>query len=464
MSLIALLNASYLLFLTLNKSETCVAGLSCIEILQSKFAIILSVPLPVFGIAYFAGLLFLSLRYTRDKQGVKPVLFLYLLIGTFASAYFMAIQFVILKAFCLFCTLSATIVLLLILSVFFTDRKFMKKVSLSLLAHSAFVYSITVVLTVLIGLLGLLQLLKSYDVNVTSQIAISTNIGDFSTDDLDALAGIKPLQIEDSLYRLRKDTLITHLISVEREALGGLSEAEFYQAFITHGFSILSEEDLEKIKTAKMSNTLKNILSENKPMTQEIHNERLDKFLMDLEKKYEISYNLYPKTSITVQPNPHYVLSEGNIDAPIKITIFSDFLCSHCAIVHKILEKEIKNNPDLFYIEYRHFSHMGDLSNQLAKLSVCAHKQGQFPAFATNYYDHQKELTMSTFLSYLPRNLDIQDMQKCFYSPLPKQVVDADMKEVERLRINATPTFIINGYLGSKTILENEIKKFSAPQ
>ena len=94
----------------------------CNTVAESPYSRVLGVPLADFGVAFY-GLLFIlaalelayPMRYVRRAiQGLAAA-------GLIASAYFMFLQFSVINAVCIYCTVSAVISLLIFVLAYFIE-------------------------------------------------------------------------------------------------------------------------------------------------------------------------------------------------------------------------------------------------------------------------------------------------------------------------------------------------------
>ena len=119
LSLIAIANASYLTLLKLTATDNCLIGNSCNDVINSIYGSILGVPLSYIGVIFFTCVSYLLFQYKFKKSVNLNHIFYVLILGSVASLLFLIIQFVIIKSFCLFCTLSAIITFTLTILCFY---------------------------------------------------------------------------------------------------------------------------------------------------------------------------------------------------------------------------------------------------------------------------------------------------------------------------------------------------------
>ena len=86
----------------LNAAVPCTITHGCNEVLQSRYANFLNVPLPIWGIAFYFGVTFSALMANRYAKW-KKVLTGLLSAGALAALAFLYIQFFVLGKICQYC-------------------------------------------------------------------------------------------------------------------------------------------------------------------------------------------------------------------------------------------------------------------------------------------------------------------------------------------------------------------------
>ena len=162
-------------------------------------------------------------------------------------------------------------------------------------------------------------------------------------------------------------------------------------------------------------------------------------------------------------------ISEGNIDAKIKIIIYESLTCSHCADFHKNVYPEIKNefiDSGLVLIEFRNFP----LDMAALNASKIAHCKNDGNSKILHFlYQNQSDWAKGKDLEELNKNLlnvvnlgnfNI-DFDKCLESKQIEDHILSDRIEgVKKFQINATPTIIINDEKFEENLTFKNLKKY----
>lgn len=143
--------------------------------------------------------------------------------------------------------------------------------------------------------------------------------------------------------------------------------------------------------------------------------------------------------------------TENFYDAPLRVSIFSDFQCPVCKVfAEEMLPKLIrhfKGKMNLQYFAYPMDSNCNhNLSRQMhpiacsaAYLSTCF--KDDFVNMHDQLYFDQQELS-EPYLQDLSQKLNIS---KCFHGPEAREFVDKMILDGDKMGVNATPTLIVNG-------------------
>jgi protein-disulfide isomerase len=143
----------------------------------------------------------------------------------------------------------------------------------------------------------------------------------------------------------------------------------------------------------------------------------------------------------------------GNPNAAIKIVEYSDFQCPACSRYSGIGEQLVALLGDQIGFAYRHFPlrEIHPNANLAAQATEVAGKSGKFWEMAQILFTTQQEWSESTqplvqFVNYAQQiGLDGTTFAKQIDDKDVKALVEADYLSALVLKINATPTFYVNG-------------------
>jgi len=162
-------------------------------------------------------------------------------------------------------------------------------------------------------------------------------------------------------------------------------------------------------------------------------------------------------------------ISEGNIDAKIKIIVFESLTCSHCADFHKNVYPGLKENfidKGHVYIEFRNFP----LDMAAMNASKIAHCLNDGNSEILHYlFDNQSQWVRGKTIEELNQNIkkfieksDFKlDVDKCLNNKEAEDHILEDRIEgAKKFKVDATPTLIINGEKFDNPTNYKKLKKF----
>jgi len=132
---------------------------------------------------------------------------------------------------------------------------------------------------------------------------------------------------------------------------------------------------------------------------------------------------------------------------------YSDFQCPACKTFHDVIDEIEKiSTPDAAYV-FRHFPlyQIHDKAYVSSYAAEAAKKQGKFWEMEKALYDNQSNWsTLANPTEYFKKlaneiGLDVKQFEEDLKSESVKNNVAGDLSEAEKLKLNATPTFFLNG-------------------
>lgn len=142
----------------------------------------------------------------------------------------------------------------------------------------------------------------------------------------------------------------------------------------------------------------------------------------------------------------------GNSQAKIRIVEFMDYQCPSCATGSDVLNKFVKNYPDQIFVQVKYFPLSGHAHAYPAAISVeCGRQQGRFWEMHDLVFARQADWrdlpdAIQNFMSMAQLlGLDMDAWTSCVTSPTAQATVARDRREGEKLGIQRTPTYFVNG-------------------
>ena len=150
-----------------------------------------------------------------------------------------------------------------------------------------------------------------------------------------------------------------------------------------------------------------------------------------------------PVVEIAIEGRPF----RGAAEAPITLVEFSDFQCPHCKRAAPVAAQMVERYPGKVRLVYMDFPiNPSGISRTVARGGVCAAEQERFWEYHDLAFEQQDRLSKDS-----PRQmagtlgLDLQLFETCLAGEQSESAVARSSVEGDRLGVNATPTFYLNG-------------------
>lgn len=159
-------------------------------------------------------------------------------------------------------------------------------------------------------------------------------------------------------------------------------------------------------------------------------------------------------------PPPRRLL--GPASAPVRITEFTDVLCTHCADLHETLASLRKAEPEGFSVEPKQFPLDGRCNSLLrpgeeptsvrclaAQVRVCLEGHERAFDLAGDLFASQKSLTSERVFEIAKPYSSRPPLEACVASPETRTKLEADVALAGRYDPDGTPIVLINGRRGT---------------
>jgi protein-disulfide isomerase len=151
-----------------------------------------------------------------------------------------------------------------------------------------------------------------------------------------------------------------------------------------------------------------------------------------------------PAQQINLEQAP----AKGPATAPVSLVEFSDFECPYCAEAAPIAQQVIAAYPTQVRFAFKHYPlPMHKESPMAHQAALAAGAQGKFWEMHDLIFTSQDKLSREDLIAKAKQlNLDVPRFTKDLDSHRFKSQVDADRQEGNRLGVDGTPFFFINGH------------------
>ena len=162
-------------------------------------------------------------------------------------------------------------------------------------------------------------------------------------------------------------------------------------------------------------------------------------------------------------------ITEGDVDAKVKLIVFESLTCSHCADFHKNVYPSLKTDfidKGLILIEFRNFP-LDMAAFNASKIAHC--KNDGNSEILHHLYKNQSSWVRGSTIEDLNKNLKkvIQesnfklDFEKCIANTeIEDFILEDRINGAKNYKIEGTPTLIINGEKFENTSNYKKLKKY----
>ena len=159
---------------------------------------------------------------------------------------------------------------------------------------------------------------------------------------------------------------------------------------------------------------------------------------------------------------------KGNLNAPVTVTIFTDFECPYCIKMEALLNQVYDKNKEKIKMVFKNFPlvaihPMADASHRAA---VAAEKQGKFWEFHDRLFSTEKLSNDTIDAIAKDLGLDLARLKKDMQSPEIQTRIARDLAAGEKAAVTGTPTVFVNGRKlqqrspeGFQQMIDEELRK-----
>ncbi len=286
----------------------------------------------------------------------------------------------------------------------------------------------------------------------TSPTAVATlNGADIMDEELRKAAGPKIIQAEADLYDARKeaaDQIIENRLLTAAAEKVGISQEDYVKKNVFEKVTI-EDKDIkdyyDKNQAQMQGRKFEDIQANLKVyLLREKQQKLYGDVVAGLKKNAKIAYHIKaPKIPVEEGDNP----SIGPKDAPVTIVEFTDYECPFCGrarpVVNQVL-KEYKGKVRYVLRDFPLSFHKN--STKAHEAARCAGEQGKFWEMNKMFFENQKALGLDDLRKYAgDLKLNKDKFNACLDSGKYLKAIQANQEYGEKVGVNGTPAFFING-------------------
>ncbi len=163
----------------------------------------------------------------------------------------------------------------------------------------------------------------------------------------------------------------------------------------------------------------------------------------EVEELYSARFGRAEPVQLTLEGVP----ARGAPMAQVTIVEFSDFECPYCGRAHSILQQVLTEFEGRVRLVFKNYPLTGHpRAMPAARAAVAAGNQRKFWEMHDLLFEHQTQLEEEDLESYAQQlGLDMERFRRDMTSAETQRRIEADRAEGQRVGVEGTPTFFVNG-------------------
>jgi protein-disulfide isomerase len=243
----------------------------------------------------------------------------------------------------------------------------------------------------------------------------------------------------------RSETKEVNLAGVDTASLTSREKSE-WSRFVSELRSPCADQPVSLAQCVSESRACKACVPAAKALAKQVQRGRTRP---QVEAFYKARFAADQIKNIELEDSP----SKGSPGAPVLVVEFADFQCPACRAARPLVEEALKKHDGQTRLVFKHFPlSIHQYGEKLARSARAAQQQGKFWEMYAALFDNQDRISPQV-VDELAKGLGL-DMAKFAKDVESEAVADAvsrDRKQGERLDLQSTPTFFINGRLFPST-------------
>ena len=280
-------------------------------------------------------------------------------------------------------------------------------------------------------------------------------------------------EMHDTLFANQQHLSRPDLVGYAKQI--GLNLPAFEQALDRHTYRIVIERDLAEARGLGVTTTPTFFVNGRRlagPQGYASLGAVIESLLAGIPQSQRVQEEIVasgPAQAISLDHAP----AQGPAAAPISLVEFSDFECPYCAKTAPVVHQLLAAYPTQVHLAFKHYPLPMHKESPLAhEAALAAGDQGKFWEMHDALFASQDKLSREDLIAKAKQlNLDMLRFTRDLDSHRFKPAVDADRQEGNRLGIDGTPFFFINGHAISggvsladfKKLIDTALKEAAAP-
>jgi protein-disulfide isomerase len=297
------------------------------------------------------------------------------------------------------------------------------------------------------------------------ELAPDTVLASFGSEKITVAQVDEQIKMEDKKFQLRKqglDQLLMEKLVKAEATKKGMTEEQYLKAEIEDKAAPSDKqiEEFFKQNSARLPQgaTLEQLKGQIAAyLTGTQRQQRMAGLYEQLRKDYNVSVQLNEPRKQVEAKGP----SRGPDKAPVTLVEFSDFQCPFCSKAHDTVEQVMQTYGGKVRLVFRQFPlNFHQNAAKAAEAALCANDQGKFWEYHDVLFKNQQSLEIPQLKEHAKTlGLEASSFQACLDTSKHKKAVDDDLAAGQKVGVNGTPAFFINGVQLSGAVPFDDFKK-----
>ena len=277
----------------------------------------------------------------------------------------------------------------------------------------------------------------------------------------------KLIELENQRYEtLREglDELIAEELVKQEASARKTTPAELEKQEVAAKVAEPTDDEVQKVYDANKGQLGSQTLEQIRPriveyLKQQGMERRRQAFVDELKKTHKTTVALRPPViEVAAAGRPE---RGGGAKAPVTIIEFSDYQCPFCGRAEGVVDEVMKHYGNKVRLVYRDFPlPMHPQARPASEAANCANAQGKFWEYHAALFANQTALDEDKLKEYAKSvGLDPAKFEQCLKDKPFKAAIDKDVADGEKVGVNGTPAFFINGRMLSGALPFDKFKE-----
>jgi protein-disulfide isomerase len=287
---------------------------------------------------------------------------------------------------------------------------------------------------------------------------------------------LRPLvaQVQQQVYVLRRnevDRLVNDLLLAQEAQKRSVTARALLDSEVTSKIPVITEAQAQDFYNKNKERIAQDFPTVKYQLIEYLQQQEQQKLEGALAQRLRNSASV--QTFITPPAQPVFQIAtddqptKGKQDSPVTVVEFTDYQCPVCAQAQPVLERLVTEYGDRVRFVIRDFPlSMHKDAEKAAEAAEAAREQGKYWDFTAILFRNQSALSTDQLKQYAGViGLDRKKFDAALDSGKFAPQVERDMRDGQKIGVNATPTFFVNGrqvtdrsYEALKAAIEEALK------